>query len=123
MRPRVRIALSTTLAEADILARDRLRVRLVNEANKSAIKALLRLVEVPEELLLQAEGADEETTSPRHTLILEVDPRGGPEQGNGKILADVLPMLYGSSRDVHLILHHLVKRGDMLSADLLGYEP
>jgi hypothetical protein len=123
MRPKVRLVLSTSLTESELLARDRLRVRLVNEANKPTVKALLRLIEVPEMLLLHAEGADEEASALRHTLLVEVDPRGGPEHGNGKILADVLPMLYGSSRDVHLILHHLAKAEDVLVADVLAYEP
>ncbi|MCS6816642.1 MAG: hypothetical protein N0A16_12230 [Blastocatellia bacterium] len=123
MQPTVRLVLSTSLTEAELLARDRLRVRLLNEANKPTIKALLRLVDVPEMVLLQAETASEEAAAIRHALVVEVDPRGGPESGNGKILADVLPLLYGSSRDVHLILHHLTKKGDVLAADLLAYEP
>lgn len=123
MRPKVRLVLSTSLAEAELLAHARLCVRLLNEANKPAIKALLRLVDVPEVLLLQAEIVGEEAAASRRTFLVEIDPRGGPESGNGKILADVLPMLYSSSRDVHLILHHLAKTDDVLSADLLAYEP
>jgi hypothetical protein len=123
MQPKVRLLLSTSLAEADVLARDRLRVRLMNEANKPAIKALLRLVEVPETLLLRAESVGEEAAASRHTLLVDVDPRGGPEHGNGKILADVLPLLYSSSQDVHLILHRLAKGDEGLVADLLAYEP
>jgi hypothetical protein len=123
MRPKVHIALVTSLTEAGVLARDRLRVRLLNEANKPTIKALLRLVDVPETVLLHAEDIGEGTAAPRHRLILEVDPRGGPEQGNGKILADVLVVLYRSSRDIGLVLHRVAKQGDVLSAELLGYEP
>ncbi len=123
MQPKVRIALLTSLTEAEVLARDQLRVRLLNEANKPTIKALLRLVDVPEELVLHAEGVGEEAAASRRLLLVEVDPRGGPEQGNGKILADVLAVLYRSSRDTGLILHRLAKQGDVLSAELLGYEP
>jgi len=123
MQPKVRIALLTALTEAEVLARDQLRVRLLNEANKPTIKALLRLVDVPEELVLRAEDVSEEAAASRHLLMLEVDPRGGPEQGNGKILADVLSLLYRSSRDMGLVLHRLAKQGDVLSAELLGYEP
>jgi len=123
MQPKVRLVLSTSLAEAELLAQARLCVRLLNQTNKPTIKALLRLVEVPETLLLQAEVVGEEAAASRHTFLVDIDPRGGPEHGNGKILADVLPMLYSSSRDVHLILHRLAKTDDVLSADLLAYEP
>ncbi len=123
MRPRVHIALWTSLTEADVLARERLRVRLLNAANKPAIKALLRLVDVPEVLHLEAEGLDEESGAPRHRLLVEIDPSGGVEHGNGKILADVLPSLYSSSEDVTLIVHRFQRSGEVFRADLLGYEP
>jgi hypothetical protein len=63
MRPKVHIALVTSLTEAGVLARDRLRVRLLNEANKPTIKALLRLVDVPETVLLHAEDIGEGTAA------------------------------------------------------------
>lgn len=121
MRPRVVLELMTPHTEETLLAASQIEVVLANEANKPLVKPILRLMEVPEEVRLIAHQAGASVSAPASSVIIAIDPAGGIEAGNGKILADILPILYGTPSNVVLTLYGLRRQESGLAANLLSY--
>lgn len=121
MRPRVMLELMTPHPEEALLTMGRIEVVLSNETNKPRVKPLLRLMEVPDEVRLLAHPMGDVASVSAQSVIITIDPAGGIEAGNGKILADILPILYGTPMNVVLMLYRLRREGSKLAADLLSY--
>lgn len=121
MRPRVMLELMAPHPEEALLAMGRIEVVLTNEANKALVKPILRLMEVPDDVRLLAHPAGGSTSASAQSVIITIDPAGGIEAGNGKILADILPILYGTPMNVVLTLYRLRREESKLAADLLSY--
>ncbi|HXF05986.1 MAG TPA: hypothetical protein VNM72_11300 [Blastocatellia bacterium] len=121
MRPRVMLELMTPHPEEALLTMGRIEVVLSNEANKPRVKPILRLMDVPDEVRLLARPTESVASASAQSVIITIDPAGGIEAGNGKILADILPILYGTPLNVVLTLYHLRREGSELATDLLSY--
>ncbi len=121
MRPAVVMELKTSASEESLLAAGQIEAVLINDANKSVVKPLLRLVDVPDEVRLLAQEASSSPSASLPSVIIRIDPAGGIEGGNGKILADILPVLYGTPSNVVVTLYGLRRVEATLVADLLSY--